>query len=512
MPSGDHDEGLSSRSPVSSLRRRAPGNSESRSPTKGSGGQSGGETGSNDQKINQEETVKSKALYGEYDWKRQVESKEKGEPWRSESRRDYARVIHSPAFRRLQGKTQLFPGHESDFFRNRLTHSLEVAQIAESIAFRMNHQIPYFQENNIDTRLCSVAGLIHDLGHPPFGHNGEHALDDKMKEYGGFEGNAQTLRIISRLEKKLQDTPDLNDSRVGLNLTYRTLAAALKYDQPIPPLRDKEEPLVKGYYEDDANLVKKIKSAVAPDLADGVGFKTIECAIMDIADDIAYSTYDLEDSLKAGFLTPASILSSDPKLLKRVALKVAKATNNTSITDIDVIEVFWDIFSKLSDPGQKMDLYNITRAFVRSRDIAESGYLRTELTTELVGEFINGVTVEINNQYPSLSKIILDSKVHRKVETLKNYTYEATIFSTRLKVAEFRGYEVVSKIFDALSGSKGYLLMPDDVRALWSKFESNASARMRVICDFVAGMTDRYALEFYARLHSDNPQSIFKPI
>jgi len=111
-----------------------------------------------------------------------------------------------------------------------------------------------------------------------------------------------------------------------------------------------------------------------------------------------------------------------------------------------------------------------------------------------------------------LSNVYLVKDVHKKVETLKNYTYEATIFSTRLKVAEFRGYEVISLIFDALAGDKGHLLMPDDIRGLWLQSEANATARMRVICDFVAGMTDRYALEFFGRLHSDNPQSIFKPV
>jgi dGTPase len=151
-------------------------------------------------------------------------------------------VIHSASFRRLQGKTQLFPGNKSDFFRNRLTHSLEVAQIAESIAFRLNSEEPFFRDDPLDTRLCAVAGLIHDLGHPPFGHNGEKALDDKMRRYGGFEGNAQSLRIIARLEKKVRYSEDEcggSDPRAGLNLTYRTIASALKYDQQIPHTRGK---------------------------------------------------------------------------------------------------------------------------------------------------------------------------------------------------------------------------------------------------------------------------------
>ncbi|MEQ9639049.1 MAG: dNTP triphosphohydrolase [Alphaproteobacteria bacterium] len=118
------------------------------------------------------------------------------EKYRSAFRRDYARLIHCPAFRRLQGKLQIFPGIESDFFRNRLTHSLEVAQIAKSIALRLNDQYSIFKNNEIDTDLVELAGLAHDLGHPPFGHSGEIGLDSCMSTSGGFEGNAQTFRIL----------------------------------------------------------------------------------------------------------------------------------------------------------------------------------------------------------------------------------------------------------------------------------------------------------------------------
>ncbi|UIL26860.1 dNTP triphosphohydrolase [Rhizobium leguminosarum] len=141
-------------------------------------------------------------MYTGEDRQRQNGEVDKPESWRPPFVRDFGRIIHSASFRRLQGKTQVFPGHESDFFRNRLTHSLEVAQIAEGIADRLNEVFAdKLGDKKIDSRLCAAAGLVHDIGHPPFGHNGERALDDKMKLYGGFEGNAQTLRILSRLEK-----------------------------------------------------------------------------------------------------------------------------------------------------------------------------------------------------------------------------------------------------------------------------------------------------------------------
>jgi dGTPase len=203
------------------------------------------------------------AMYSRRDRARVVrlENEKDDEPYRSAWRRDYARLIHSPSFRRLQGKTQVFPGYESDFFRNRLTHSLEVAQIAKSLAMRLNATAKEFKkaENALKPEIVEFAGLAHDLGHPPFGHTGEEALDECMRDYGGFEGNAQTLRIGARLEKKStirtvqEDTVPFDngeDLRCGLNLTFRSLASLLKYDNMIAELKDDRrvsEGVEKGY-------------------------------------------------------------------------------------------------------------------------------------------------------------------------------------------------------------------------------------------------------------------------
>jgi dGTPase len=200
--------------------------------------------------------VDPKPLYAALDSKRESEEPQSGSPYRSDFRRDYARLVHSPAFRRLQGKTQLFPGLESDFFRNRLTHSLEVAQIAKSIALKLNDSEECLRNTPINPDVVEFAALSHDLGHPPFGHNGEHALDEGMKGFGGFEGNAQTLRILARLEKKRlrPDCPtnglDVGiiagcDYRRGLNLTARTLASVLKYDCEIPVVRSPQSKLTR---------------------------------------------------------------------------------------------------------------------------------------------------------------------------------------------------------------------------------------------------------------------------
>lgn len=469
-------------------------------------------------------------MYTDDDRQRQNGEVDKSESWRPPFVRDFGRIIHSASFRRLQGKTQVFPGHESDFFRNRLTHSLEVAQIAEGIADRLND---VFKEalggKKIDSRLCAAAGLVHDIGHPPFGHNGERALDGKMKLYGGFEGNAQTLRILSRLEKKAKyDAPVDGDIRAGLNLCFRTLAAILKYDTEIPVKRPDAKKPKKGYYASEAKIVAEIKRKVlgGKSLPEGEKLKTVECAIMDIADDIAYSVYDLEDSLKAGFLTPASILATDDELLKRVAEVVTEQikddigeTVTVSKVQATFVAIFSDIFAtgepKTSDDGEARkqdDMANFIGAMRASRDLNMDAGKRMELSSELVKEFINDVELKVNEECPALSKVSLVKETRIKVEILKQYTYLSTIYSNRVKLGEYRGTELVEDIFDALQKENGHLLMPDDVRKQVQDAGKDEALKARHICDFVAGMTDRYAVEFWARLRSDAAESMFKPI
>lgn len=468
-------------------------------------------------------------LYTEEDCQRQNGDIDVEEPWRPTFVRDYGRIIHSASFRRLQGKTQVFPGHESDFFRNRLTHSLEVAQIAEGIADRLNHVCEQvLGKRLIDGRLCAAAGLVHDIGHPPFGHNGERALDAKMKEHGGFEGNAQTLRILSRLEKKAHYAePFDGDQRAGLNLAYRTLAAILKYDKEIPAKRPESEKLVKGYYASEAGIVAEIKKKVlgGKTIPPEVKFKTVECAIMDIADDIAYSVYDLEDSLKAGFLTPATILATNNELLTKVAEEVTKRIKEDIGKTIDsarvqatFVEIFSDIFATENSASgdtaghEERDISDFITAMRASQDLNSDSGKRTRLSSELVHEFINGVELTFNEEFTALSKVALIEEIRIKVEILKQYTYLSTIYSNRVKLGEYRGTELVTDIFNALEKENGHLLLPDDVRKQVQDAGTDKSLKARHICDFIAGMTDRYAVEFWARLKSDTAESIFKPI
>lgn len=457
-------------------------------------------------------------MYSPGDYERPVPTTDNANTeWRPPFTRDYGRIIHSASFRRQQGKTQVFPGHESDFFRNRLTHSLEVAQIAEGIADRLNHDYRHILERDpISGRLCAAAGLVHDIGHPPFGHNGERALDAKMKEYGGFEGNAQTLRILSRLDKKsLYREPVGGDKRAGMNLCYRTLGAILKYDNPIPLVRETGSKLTKGYYLSEKPIVDVIKQKVLRN-KDGPPegeFKTIECAIMDIADDIAYSVYDLEDSLKAGFLTPAIILATSDKRLDEVAADVSKQMKRP-VDRGEVMLVFVDLFKGII-PEKSEDhataVVNFGKAVQGSHELSANGYTRTKLSSQLVHEFIKGVEFKFDPNRPALSKAWLKPETKLKVEVLKQYTYKSIIYSPRVKLGEFRGTQLVTEIFEALEGEKGELLMPDDVRERYLMTDDKAH-KARTICDFVAGMTDRYAMEFWARLKSDGAESMFKDI
>lgn len=491
------------------------------------------------------------ALYKASDWKREISVRKGGsnEPYRSAPRRDFARLIHSPSFRRLQGKTQVFPGRESDYFRNRLTHSLEVAQIAKSIAIRLNKQSRAFRgQNRIDPDLVEFAGLGHDLGHPPFGHNGEEALDECMAEFGGFEGNAQTFRILSRLEKKeTKDievgayqpiTADGSDLRVGLNLTYRSLASIFKYDRPIPVRyadRQKRK-VMKGYYWDDAPLVGRMKLHVlgAPALKKLDGpFKTIECSIMDIADDIAYSTYDLEDNFKGGFLSPLELLSLENDVLDAVASDITERAReyyfdivpiNYEFNPLATLDVLSNLFSDMFKEDANGDVLNdevmsipekkfLVSFFAQeySNKLSRNGYYRTSFTSGLVQRFIQGVEIKPHGQgIRQLYTARLKFDTFLEVEVLKNITFHGVISSAKMQVVEHRGKDIVKRIFDAIDASNGLRLLPEDFQAVCTNASQNQ--KKRTICDFIAGMTDRYAIEFYTRLFGAEGLTIHKPL
>ncbi|ALK16360.1 MULTISPECIES: dGTP triphosphohydrolase [Burkholderia cepacia complex] len=434
-------------------------------------------------------------------------------------RKDYARLLHAPSFRRLQGKTQLFPGMESDFFRNRLTHSLEVAQIACGIAATINAKFANeLGGEKIDTDLVQFAAIAHDLGHPPFGHNGEKALDVLMLKHGGFEGNAQTLRILTSVERKLVRTPEGFSSEFGLDITNRALAAVIKYDHPIEAQRPKNDELQKGYYYTEGDIVRRVKGAVAPGYK-GRDFKTVECSIMDLADDIAYSTYDLEDSLHASFVSPFSLqyaLRTNNALQAEVLRKCNKALEKSGHEELDgaaeAISTLEHIFEDLAntDLATAQSEQRELHFWAANRMLNESGLMRTRFTAERIGKLLDSVELILNQEYPQLSSVRLTRDGLIKVEILKHLNYELVIRSSRLAVVEHRGRDLVTDIFNALWKSKGALL-PDDWKERYDSVGSSKPNRARLICDYVACMTDAYAAEVHDRLFGRGA-SMFKPL
>ena len=373
----------------------------------------------------------------------------------------------------------------------------------------------------------------------------EAALDSCMRDAGGFEGNAQTLRILCKLEKRQtkqikNDEPltvnNGRDERVGLNLTFRTLAAVLKYDQQIPRQGkersgDKSK-LVKGYYYTEADVVRQIKKHIGATKTRN--FKTIECSIMDLADDIAYSTYDLEDSFKAGFLSPLSMFAAQNETIDEVAARVSERLRREypSIKPAEVkLEVghvyqvlmgmFSDLFRNFDGEFKrvadgKLDTVSAagiisSLATIQSNMTAAAGYYRTKLTSELVGSFVRAVQVDARQNNPALSRAYLDIETFKRVEVLKNFAYQSLIMSPMLKVAEHRGKEIVTRIFNALNQDEGHLLMPEDCKAIYTGL-SEPDEKRRVICDFIACMTDRYAIQFYNRLFGTTAESIYSPL
>ena len=363
---------------------------------------------------------------------------------RDEYSRDYARILYSSSFRRLQGKMQMLAVDQNHFFRNRLTHSNEVAQIARGIATDMK------LGNTFVVEACSLA---HDLGNPPFGHYGEEVLSELVKDIGGFEGNAQTLRILRTLEKKHYEYR-------GLNLTLRTLLGVIKYFRKFDKGKNK-----KFIYDDDYAVIKQ--ELYNRGLADHT--KTIDMQIMDLSDEIAYAAHDLEDCLSLNLFTIDDLLYE---------FKIHK-NYSVSYTQLE------DIVNQCKDFAAK------GRHFSSSEEY--SFLFRKELTSKIVNTLINDIA------YSSISGR-LELKNHETLSKgLKKLVFQLVLRKPFVQIYEKKGELVLRGLYTVYSDeqfNKDLRLLPPEYRLFKTEDE-----RRRNIIDFISGMMDHFSTLEYEKYY-----------
>ena len=370
---------------------------------------------------------------------------------RSPFRRDCDRVIHSTAFRRLKHKTQVFVFHEGDHYRTRLTHTLEVAQIARALARQLG----------LDEDLTETLALAHDLGHPPFGHAGERALDACLKAHGGFDHNAQTLRVVTSLEHRY---PDFD----GLNLTWESLEGIVKHNGPLT-LRDGTPT---GRYRDH-DIPLGIADYMATYDLELWSFASLEAQVAAIADDIAYDAHDIDDGLRAGLFTV-----DDLKVMPLTAQMIAE----------------------------------IDARYPRLDDVRRGA----ELVRELISHLIGAVFIEAQRR--------LQAAMPKSAEEVRHHGEVMIAFPPAVAQAEaeikaflklhmYRHPRVMRVMGDAervlFDLFARYQNSPADLPAEWLPPAGGASEteteRARRIGNFIAGMTDRFAITEHQRLFDSTP-------
>ncbi|HXW46328.1 MAG TPA: deoxyguanosinetriphosphate triphosphohydrolase [Streptosporangiaceae bacterium] len=393
--------------------------------------------------------------------------------------RDRARVLHSAALRRLAGKTQVVAAGSGDFPRTRLTHSLECAQIGRELGAALG----------CDADLVDAACLAHDLGHPPFGHNGEAALAELAAGCGGFEGNAQSLRLLTRLEAKVPGA--------GLNLTRATLDATLKYPRPGPSRLAGGEPPPAvgdlpaaasasrkyGAYADDAEVFTWIR-AVAPD-----GRTCLEAQVMDWADDVAYSVHDLEDGLHAG-LVSFGVLRDRSERDVVTELTVAAYCPLGYATQDELAEVFAHLLELECWPEQ-FDGSPSASAAVKS------------LTSELIGRFCGAAELATRPPgHPPVRRYDADLAVPRRQRLecalLKGVTAHYVMLHSGMLATQAREREIIAELGEAIA--KGAPATLDPVFRPAFECAADDAARQRVVIDQIASLTDTSAVAWHERL------------
>ena len=360
---------------------------------------------------------------------------------RSPYQRDKDRIIHSSAFRRLKGKTQVFVAHEGDYYRTRLTHSLEVAQIARSIARVLG----------LDEDLSECLALAHDLGHPPFGHSGEDALAACMAPYGGFDHNAQTLRIVEELERRYAPFD-------GLNLTWETLEGIAKHNGPL---------LTKG--EDPAKLPWALTALKDWERLELTTFAGPEAQVAAIADDIAYNNHDIDDGLRAGLFSVDDIKAEVPL----------------------VAEAFEDVRKRYPDTSQNRAIHEAVRDLIgyMIKDVLRESSKRLEAADPSSADDIRAL------DHP----VITFSEDFRSQESpLRKFLYENMYRHYKVNRMMGQASRVVTELFELFIADPS--LLPTDIRNGCNGPNNELTAR--IVCDYIAAMTDSFAIAEHKKLFS----------
>ncbi|AZN41899.1 deoxyguanosinetriphosphate triphosphohydrolase family protein [Paenibacillus albus] len=409
---------------------------------------------------------------------------------RDEYEKDYARLIQSPAFRRLQGKSQVFGAGSGDYYRTRLTHSLEVSQIAREVARKLGKSYAFLAKKEhpglmLDPEVVECASLAHDLGHPPFGHKGEEVLNELLQADCGlkYEGNAQNYRILMFLEKRA-------GSDSGLDLTAAVLLAINKY-----PFCIEDPGKLKGVYSMEWEGIQSLRQKWGmPE-----GCATLEAQLMDLCDDIAYSTHDIEDGIRAGKIQMNTNLFEDDRLVANVMQEIENDPGNEVMR--------WDEVDLKQMVKQALHHYLQQWESIYVECGREPSRTRREMKARWVRKFVSGVGI-IDDPATGWKRVtfirdgVQDMELLRTMEILKKLAWVTLIKDFRVQRLHKRSEIIITRLWDSFKDpDMGRLILPPD----WLESYERQKGKWRwerMVSDYIAGMTDAYAEKVYAEFYA----------